>query len=75
MFGSALLFVLFIGLAVFMANRLYVGLSHGEINVRGWNYSRQTAPFQFWSTMLFASLGLLFSLAILIAGAIGILGF
>jgi len=74
MFGSALLFALVTGLAVFMTNRLYVGLSHGEINVRGWTYSRNTTPFQFWSTMLFASLGLLISLAFVGIGLLGALG-
>lgn len=72
MLGSALLFALFIGLAVFMVYRLYVGLNHGEINVRGSVYSRNATPFQFWSTMLFASLGLLFGVIMAIAAVAAI---
>jgi len=59
MFGNWIFVTLWVGLALFMINRLFVGLTHGEINVRGWVYTRESTPVRFWLTILFASLALL----------------
>ena len=60
-----LFFVVFCG---FMANRLYIGLSRGELNVKGQVYSRTSTPILYWLTMSFASIGLLFGMLLVAAG-------
>lgn len=67
MFSDVLFFALWSGLAVFMVNRLYVGLRHGEIDVMGWLYSRSSTPVQFWLTISFAGLGLAASAFMIVA--------
>jgi hypothetical protein len=65
MVGLVFLFAAYMLLALFMFNRLFVGLRDGKINVRGWVYSRDATPFRFWATMLLASLALILGLCLI----------
>jgi hypothetical protein len=65
----ALLFLIaFAAFSTFMANRLYVGFSRGQLNVKGQVYSRTNTPVFYWLVMSFAGLGLLFGLGMVGAG-------
>jgi len=64
-----LLFLIgFTAFATFMANRLYVGFSRGQLNVKGQVYSRTNSPVTYWLVMGFASLGLLCGLGMVASG-------
>jgi hypothetical protein len=68
MLVSLLFLVGFAAFSIFMANRLYVGFSRGQLNVRGRAYTRFATPIAYWLVMLFAGLGLLFGLLMVAAG-------
>jgi len=72
MVGMILLILVSACLAAFMVNRLYVGFSQGELNVKGIVYHRNDTPIAYWLTMTMAAFGLLFGLGITIVGLIGL---
>jgi hypothetical protein len=70
-YGMADVFYLVIFMAVgcFMASRVCLLLSRGELNVKGVRYSRRETPAQYWVILFMAVLGAGFALAM---AAIGI---
>lgn len=77
MVQTAVQFALFIvaaALAAFLANRLYVGLSRRELNVKGALYSRTTTPIAYWISMSCALIGLLLTFSIVVGIGAGLLG-
>lgn len=68
MFGNLLLALVGFGLAVFMVNRLYVGVSERQINVKGVTYSRSSTPVMYWIVVVLAIFGLCWGLLIACAG-------
>lgn len=68
MLGSLLLALVGLGLAIFMTNRLYVGIGKRQINVKGITYSRSTTPVMYWIVMTLATFGLCWGLFIGTAG-------
>ena len=71
---QAVLLVLIVAFAGFMANRLYVGLSRRELNVKGALYARGTTPIAYWLSMACAFLGLLGGLLMVFGMGGGLLG-
>lgn len=67
MFSNALFVLLWLALAAFLVNRLYVGIKHGELNVKGAIYSRSSSAVQFWLSMTFAAIALGLSTLVLVA--------
>jgi hypothetical protein len=74
MFGISLLMLVSTGLAAFMVNRLWVGLTQRRLNVKGAIYDRASTPILYWTTMSIALLGLAFGLAILVLGLLALVG-
>jgi hypothetical protein len=66
--------IVFVLLTGFMANRLYVGLSRSQLNVKGITYSRERTPIAYWISMTMAAFGLLFGLVMCFAAAEGAFG-
>ncbi len=61
------------GVATFMLNRLYVGLSQKQLTVKGILYSRLHTPVQYWTTMVVAAFDFCF-LAFVCLASTGALG-
>jgi hypothetical protein len=58
-----------LGLAAFMANRLYVLFTQKQITVKGITYSRQRKPVSYWLIAVMATFGLLVGSAIFVISA------
>jgi len=71
--GMLFLMIVAAGLVIFMINRLYVGLSQRELNVKGAIYARDRTPFLYWSTMTMAFLALAFGVFIIVIEVAGFL--
>jgi hypothetical protein len=63
------------GVAVFMANRLYVIVKYGSINVKGTIYSKAGTPIVYWLQMAIIAIGLALVGGIAVVVALGIAGF
>jgi hypothetical protein len=61
------------GLAIFMANRMYVLFKYGEINVRGAVYSREKTPTRYWLQVVFIAIGFLFGAMLSLTGLVMLL--
>jgi hypothetical protein len=58
-----------LGLAAFMANRLYVLATQKQITVKGITYSRKGRPVAYWLVAVMATFGLFAGLAIFVVSA------
>lgn len=67
MFMTVVLLVVSLGLAAFMANRLYVMAVNNAIDVKGQHYEQASDPFLFWFFALAACFGLVFGASLFIA--------
>jgi uncharacterized membrane protein len=60
--------IIFMAVGCFMASRVYLLLSQGELNVKGVRYSRRGTPTQYWVMFIMAVLGTVFAFAIAALG-------
>jgi len=72
--GGFLLALVGFALAGFMVNRLYVGLTNRQLNVKGRVYSRASQPIAYWITMANATIGLILGIGIGLAGIVLLFG-
>ena len=56
-----------------MTTRVYLLVVRGELNVKGWIYSRTSTPIHYWITLLMAIIGTTLTLGIALILAFGFL--
>ena len=54
-----------------MTTRVYLLVFRGELNVKGWVYSRVSTPIRYWITLLMAIIGTMLTLGIALILAFG----
>jgi hypothetical protein len=64
---NAFYLTLFAACACFMASRVYLLVFKGELNVKGFVYTRAGTPFRYWSTLAFALISTAFCLLMMVA--------
>lgn len=74
MVGNLVLLLVSWIVAAFMANRLYVIVRYGSINIKGVIYSRSDTPIMYWVEMVTILFGLLFVGGIAIVMTLGTVG-
>lgn len=72
MFAAIALLIVAAAVGAFMVTRVYLLIYHGELNVRGWVYSRASMPVQYWITTGLAIVGMMLTLGIALLMAWGL---
>ena len=75
MVGNLILLLISWIVAAFMANRLYVIIKYGSINIKGAVYSKSDTTIMYWVEMMIIVIGLFLVGGIAIIMALGTVGF
>jgi hypothetical protein len=75
MIGNVILLIVVWSVSVFMANRLYVIIKYGAINIKGAVYSKVDTPIMYWVQMAIIVVGLVLVGGVGIVTTLGSTGF
>ena len=71
--GTVILFVVAAATACFLASRIYLLFTKGELNVKGVTYSKERTPIMYWITVINVTVGMLLCLFVAVILVFGVL--
>jgi hypothetical protein len=72
MLGAIGLLIVATASGAFMVTRVYLLIFRGELNVKGWVYSRTSTPIKYWIMTILAIVGMTLTLGVALLTAWGL---